>query len=40
MIYTILAPYYGMNRDEFIALINGDIDKLHRFIEDYLYNHN
>lgn len=38
--YDKLSQYYGMSKEEFIALINGDFDKLIRFIEDYQYNNN
>lgn len=40
MWYTILSYYYGMSLDEFVKLINGDEDKLYRFIDDYIHNHN
>ena len=39
-LFQKVAYYYGMSIDEFAKLINGDAEKLARFIEDYLYNHN
>lgn len=40
--YTLaaLATYYGMTVQEFIDLINGDGQKLARFLMDFMYNHN
>lgn len=40
MLIEKLSRYYGMTVPEFLKLMNGDINKLYRFICDYLYNHN
>ncbi len=36
----IISSYYGMSRKEFIILMNGDEDKLYRFIYDFVHNNN
>ena len=40
MLIKLLSNYYGMTVQEFQRLINNDIDKLYRFMYDFVYNHN
>ena len=39
-LFQKLAYYYGMTVEEFGRLINGDVDKLARFVYDDTHNHN
>ena len=35
-----LASYYGMTVPEFHSVINNDVEKLKRFLNDFVNNHN